>query len=104
MPTLGYDRAHQRTDAEADPEQIEQRLEETGDDHHPVAPVEDRVALDEARCPVGGRLLGPRSRGEQANHRASSCRYVTSAAAKQSAAMAARPATRPMAVVATTLP
>src|SRR5258708_35850164 len=95
MPTLGHDRAHQRTDAEADPEQIEQRLEETGDDHHPIAPVEDRVALDEARCPVGGRLLGPRSRGEQADHRASSCREVTSAAGIASAASAARTATWP---------
>ncbi len=45
------DVADERAQAEADAEQIEDRLEEAGDDDGPVAPIDDDVALE--------HLVGP---------------------------------------------
>jgi hypothetical protein len=46
-PTGSRDRADQRAQPEADAEQVEQRLEEAGQQHQPAVLVDIQVALDE---------------------------------------------------------
>ena len=59
------DVADQRADADADGQQVEQRLEEAGDEHQPDPPVDQEVALDQppgaARRPAGAAWSGRRA-------------------------------------------
>ena len=59
------DGADQRADADADGQQVEQRLEEAGGEHEPGMPVDPRVPLDQVRAAPAAetRPGGPRAAG-----------------------------------------
>src|SRR5207249_10877396 len=80
-PAVYRDRgSDERPHAEADGEQVEQRLEKAGDDEHPVAPVEDRVALHQVRGATDGGWLRPAAGRQGRDHFESRRRIVMLAA------------------------